>query len=90
MIYNGLQISEKWELEAQMFNILVSSVTMTTNVLGLGEGRALKNVSSNIAQKLIEVQMLNYFHQPCFCQTLVSCCPFFRVRYSFHSFTAFL
>jgi len=28
------------------------------NGLGIGEGRALKNVSSNIAQKLIEVQML--------------------------------
>lgn len=44
---------------------------IAANGLGIGEGRALKNVSSNIAQKLIEVQMLIYFRQPCFCQYLV-------------------
>lgn len=35
----------------------------------LGEGRALKTDSPNIVQMLIEVQMLNYFRLPCFCQT---------------------
>ena len=32
-----------------------------TNGLRLGEGRALKTVSPNIAQMLKEVQMFNYF-----------------------------
>jgi len=45
---------------------------MTANVLRLGEVRALKTVSPNIAQLLIEVQMFNYFRLPCFCQTDVS------------------
>jgi hypothetical protein len=51
---------------------------MTTNGSGIGEGRALKNVSSNIAQKLIEVKMLIYFRQPCFCQYLVTCWRYFE------------
>jgi len=42
------------------------------NGLRLGEGRALKTVSLNLAQMLIEAQILNYFHLPCFCQTDVS------------------
>ena len=45
---------------------------LRVNGLRLGEGRALKTVSPNIAQMLIEVQMFNYFRLPCFCQTDVS------------------
>jgi hypothetical protein len=45
------------------------AIKVSGNGLRLGEGRALKTVSPNIVQMLIEVQMFNYFRQPCFCQT---------------------
>ena len=39
------------------------------NVRQLGEGTALENVRSNLAQKLIELPKLNLALLPCFCQT---------------------
>jgi hypothetical protein len=48
----------------------VAALQLTVWVLA--KAGLLKNVSLNIAQKLIEVQMFNYFRQPCFCQYLVS------------------
>jgi hypothetical protein len=54
---------------------------MPYNGLRLGEGRALKTVSPNIAQMLIEVQMLNYFRLPCFCQTDVGSSAFIHLSF---------
>jgi hypothetical protein len=45
---------------------------MTANGYGLAMVGNLKNVSPNLAQSSIELQMLNYFRQPHYCQTDVS------------------
>jgi hypothetical protein len=44
-------------------------------VWGLQKWGHLKNVITNIAQRLIEVQMLIYFLQPPFWQAFVNGCP---------------
>jgi hypothetical protein len=49
-------------------SLSIAVCEVTHNGLRIGEGRALKNVNPNIVQKLIKVQMLMYFYQPCFWQ----------------------
>lgn len=59
------------------------AIKVSGNGLRLGEGRALKTVSPNIVQMLIEVQMFNLAILPPFCQTPVSGSYFYSFGFIF-------
>jgi hypothetical protein len=54
---------------------------MAYNGLGLCEGWASKDESSNLAQCLIVVKMFNKPLMPCFCKTLVMGSTVFNTRF---------
>jgi hypothetical protein len=60
-------MKEKLQRSVTVFHFI-----LVFNGSGIGEGRVFENRQPHYAQMLIDVQMFNYFRQPCFCQYLVS------------------
>ncbi|MBK6611348.1 MAG: hypothetical protein IPG29_10785 [Sphingobacteriales bacterium] len=62
---NKLNITQLFERKIKLFEGFRQS-----DGLRLGERqKGFKNRQPKLSQMLIEIQMFNYFHQPCFCQT---------------------